>query len=133
MRPDTRERLSALLRQACNDAFRLADGLGQLALDEYEVQIAAHDQATQTKQVRTHNEPESLLTIEEAAQLLRMKKSTLYSWVSKDKDEIPYIKAGSSVRFNRGILLAWTEKQAEKARQEKQAKRAKPVRLRAVK
>lgn len=59
-------------------------------------------------------DPDRLLEIEEAAELLQVKKGTLYSWVSKGT--IPFRKVGSLVRFHRGELLEWTKGE----RQEKQ-------------
>jgi excisionase family DNA binding protein len=59
-------------------------------------------------------DPDRLLEIEEAADLLQVKKGTLYSWVSKGT--IPFRKVGSLVRFHRGELLEWTKRE----RQEKQ-------------
>ena len=51
----------------------------------------------------------SLLTIDEAAKLLRVKRSTLYSWVHRR--QIPFQKVGSLVRFRKDDLEAWLEAQ----------------------
>ena len=51
----------------------------------------------------------SLLTIDEAAKLLRVKRSTLYSWVHRR--QIPFQKVGSLVRFRKDDLEAWLESQ----------------------
>jgi excisionase family DNA binding protein len=58
---------------------------------------------------------ETLLTVEEAAALLRIKPGTLYSWVSKGN--VPHRRVGSLVRFDRDELMQWT---IEKAHPEKQ-------------
>ena len=51
----------------------------------------------------------SLLTIDEAAKLLRVKRSTLYSWVHRR--QIPFQKVGSLLRFRKDDLEAWLESQ----------------------
>jgi excisionase family DNA binding protein len=48
------------------------------------------------------------LTIEEVADYLQIKKSTLYSKV--EKGEIPHYKIGHLVRFRQEEIDAWTEK-----------------------
>jgi excisionase family DNA binding protein len=55
-------------------------------------------------------EPEKLLTVEEAAELLQVKPGTLYSWASKGK--IPFRKVGALLRFHHGELMTWTLEQA---------------------
>lgn len=62
-------------------------------------------------------DPEILLTIEEAACLLKVKVGTLYSWVSKGK--IPFRKVGALLRFHHGELMNWTIEQAGASPQEK--------------
>lgn len=77
-------------------------------------------------------DPDRLLDIHEAAELLQVKVGTLYSWVSKGK--VPHRKVGSLLRFHRGELMAWTVKQVGSAAQAKQTGRAKyrGAKLRAV-
>ncbi|WNG57406.1 helix-turn-helix domain-containing protein [Archangium gephyra] len=53
-------------------------------------------------------EGDTLLTVEEAAALLRLRPKTLYNWVSQGK--VPYSKLGSVVRFNRRELVDWVAK-----------------------
>ena len=53
---------------------------------------------------------EALLTIDEAARLLRVKKSTLYTWAYRG--QIPSQKVGKSLRFRPDDLEVWLEAQA---------------------
>lgn len=48
---------------------------------------------------------EELLNVDEAAQLVKLKPSTLYSHTSKRR--IPHIKRGGRLYFLREDLLAW--------------------------
>lgn len=59
-----------------------------------------------------------LLTVEEAAAILRTKPGTLYSWVSKDI--VPYRKVGSLVRFDYDELMQWTIEKARGAQPKKE-------------
>ena len=51
------------------------------------------------------NAPEKLLTVREAAQLLRLGEVTVYRLAQRHK--IPAVKVGGSWRFNRGLLEDW--------------------------
>ena len=51
-----------------------------------------------------------LLTIDEAAQLLRVGRSTLYTWAYRR--QIPSQKVGKSLRFRREDLEAWLKAQS---------------------
>ncbi|MDX6498255.1 MAG: Helix-turn-helix domain [Blastocatellia bacterium] len=51
-------------------------------------------------------DPEQLLDVPQAAALLSVKPKTLYAWVSRN--QVPYRKLGSLVRFHRIELIAWT-------------------------
>ena len=53
---------------------------------------------------------ESLMTIEELAQYLRVKKRTIYDWVKKGK--IPAVKAVGQWRFKKNLIDDWLEKQS---------------------
>jgi len=55
------------------------------------------------------NDPETLLDVSEAAVLLHVKVKTLYAWVSRN--QIPYRKIRSLVRFHRGELIDWAKGQ----------------------
>jgi excisionase family DNA binding protein len=48
---------------------------------------------------------EPLMTVAEAASFLRLRPKTLYLWVTRGK--VPYLRAGSAVRFSRAELEAW--------------------------
>lgn len=47
------------------------------------------------------------LSLDEAAEFLRLKRSTLYSWVSNDK--ITYSKVGSRILFEREALIEFVK------------------------
>lgn len=49
-----------------------------------------------------------ILTIEEVAELLKVKKSTLYSWVSEGR--IPSFKLHGLVRFDKEEIEGWVQK-----------------------
>ena len=133
MTAEDRKNVSSLLKHFFDEAYQVTNGLIQIAIDESEARLAEQRQAANITQAKSTPEPESLITIEEAARLLRMKRSTLYLWVAQNKYDIPCHKAGSSVRFDRGELLAWSKAQAQKAKQERQEKCANDRRkLRAV-
>jgi len=48
---------------------------------------------------------EKLLTIDELAKVLSVKKSTIYQWVHLGL--IPYIKVGRLLRFKEGNIQKW--------------------------
>ncbi len=50
-----------------------------------------------------------LMTIEEVAEYLRVKKRTIYEWVKNGK--IPAIKAVGQWRFKKGQIDSWLENQ----------------------
>ena len=51
----------------------------------------------------------TFLNIQEAAEFLRIKQSTLYAWVHQRR--VPYRKHGRKVIFYRNDLLLWSERQ----------------------
>ena len=53
---------------------------------------------------------EALLTVDEAADVLRVKKSTVYTWAYRK--QIPSQKVGKALRFRREDLEAWLKAQA---------------------
>jgi excisionase family DNA binding protein len=55
---------------------------------------------------------EPLLTVPEAAAYLRVKPRTVYQWVWRGR--IPFLKAGSAVRFSRTELDAWLARRNRK-------------------
>lgn len=52
-------------------------------------------------------DPEQLLDVRQAAEILCVKPKTLYAWVSRK--QIPHRKLNSLVRFHRGELIEWTK------------------------
>jgi len=55
---------------------------------------------------------EPLLTVAEAAAYLRVKPRTLYQWIWRRR--IPFLKAGSAVRFRRVELDDWLARRNRK-------------------
>lgn len=51
---------------------------------------------------------ENLLTIEEAAEYLRLKPKTIRNWIGLRK--IPFRKIGRYIRFDRKSLEAWAKR-----------------------
>jgi excisionase family DNA binding protein len=67
-------------------------------------------------------DPDRLLDVSEAADLLGVKPGTLYSWASRGK--VPYRKVGALLRFHKGELLDWTKGQAPAEAGEHERKRS---------
>ena len=71
--------------------------------------------STATNIVRMPNktqEPDDvILTLEETADFLKVKKRTLYDLVQRRK--IPFLRVGKFLRFSKQALLAWMKEQAE--------------------
>ncbi len=64
-----------------------------------------------------------LMTIDEVAQYLRVKKRTVYDWLKKDK--IPAIKTVGQWRFKKETIDSWLEAQQrfiDQIRMEKESK-----------
>ena len=53
---------------------------------------------------------ESLLTIDELSQWLKVKKQTIYIWASKD--EIPSYKVGGKRRFDPDEIRKWLKRRS---------------------
>lgn len=56
----------------------------------------------------------NLLTLDELCDLLKVSKSTVYSWVSDGL--IPVVKVGRLVRFNSNSIKNWLEKRERAGR-----------------
>jgi excisionase family DNA binding protein len=54
---------------------------------------------------------DEILTLDEAAAFLKVKKRTLYDQVQRRA--IPHLRAGKFIRFSRQTLLVWMAEQAE--------------------
>ncbi len=54
-------------------------------------------------------DPNQLMTIDEVALYLRVKKRTVYDWLKKDK--IPAIKTVGQWRFKKEMIDSWLEAQ----------------------
>ena len=52
--------------------------------------------------------PDDFLTIDDVADLLKVRKSTLYSWTHQN--QIPHLKVGRLVRFRRDAIEAWLKR-----------------------
>jgi excisionase family DNA binding protein len=55
-----------------------------------------------------------LLTPDEVADLLGVKKSTIYQWTRQGF--IPHVKLGRCLRFREARVLEWVEKRSEAGR-----------------
>lgn len=55
---------------------------------------------------------DSLLTVPEVAEYLRVKPRTVYQWVWRRR--IPFLKAGSTVRFRRAEIDEWLARRNRK-------------------
>lgn len=53
-----------------------------------------------------------LLTVAEVANYLRVRPGTVYQWVSRRR--IPFLKAGSKVRFRRAEIDDWLARRNRK-------------------
>ena len=60
---------------------------------------------------RATDKPLVFLTAQEAADLLRVQKRSLYRLVQQQR--IPYRRIGRAIRFERNELLAWTKPQTQ--------------------
>jgi|GEM_PF-4083191 len=67
------------------------------------------------------------LSVEEAAELLRLKPSTLYSWVSNDK--IPYSKVGSRILFAREALVEFVKSREGRKKKPREKDSQTPIRM----
>jgi excisionase family DNA binding protein len=85
-----------LARGAVTLAYDLVSDL----VDEVKRSMSAPPQCDAT--------PGQFFTVEEAAEFLRVKTSTIYSWVSQGK--IPHSKVGSRVLFEKNALLEFVKK-----------------------
>jgi excisionase family DNA binding protein len=55
---------------------------------------------------------DEILTIDEAAQLLKTNKAQIYQWVNNSRHglgDFPYLKAGRLLRFSKKAILSWLE------------------------
>lgn len=56
--------------------------------------------------------PETLLTPEQAAQVLGLSVKTLATWRSTGRQALPFIRCGGRVRYRRSDVAAWLESRA---------------------
>jgi len=57
---------------------------------------------------------EKLLTIEQLAEILQIKKSTIYAWTFAKK--IPHLKIGGALRFREREIVKWIDSQVEEVK-----------------
>jgi len=58
---------------------------------------------------------ERLLTIDQLAEILQVKKSTIYSWTFSRK--IPYVKINGALRFKEKAITTWIDSREEEPRE----------------
>jgi excisionase family DNA binding protein len=61
--------------------------------------------------IHSGQEPDEILTLEEAVAFLKIKKRTLYDRVQRKT--IPHLRAGKLIRFSKRALLNWMKEQAD--------------------
>jgi excisionase family DNA binding protein len=57
---------------------------------------------------------DKLLTINQVAELLQVKKNTIYSWTHTRK--IPFVKIGGVLRFKEKAIGKWIDEQVEETK-----------------
>ncbi len=72
------------------------------------------DPTTAKARQEAHNEPVTLLCVEDVARLLNVAPQTIYKWVRTGY--IPYLKLGKCVRFSRAAVLQWLAERESKGR-----------------
>jgi excisionase family DNA binding protein len=118
-KPEKRAELEANLSLI----WRGIAGLLIVACDEWEAFKAQLTEAAQAStQATSSGQPapgqDSLLNVEQAAELLNAKKSTIYDRVRNNA--IPHLRNGRSVRFDRAQLLQWAAEQAREQQRQKE-------------
>lgn len=58
--------------------------------------------------------PGDILTIQEAAELLKVSDRTIYTW--RHREGFPGMKVGNTVRISRGQLMDWFNDQVKNRR-----------------
>lgn len=71
-------------------------------------------ESCEVKAKPTENANKGLLTPAEVGDLLNVKVSTVYSWVSTE--QIPFVKLGRLIRFDFKDVMAWVGKQKHQSR-----------------
>lgn len=66
--------------------------------------------------LKTPSELPTLLTESETAEILRIKKETLSTWRFAKRYDLPWIKVGSRVFYDRAEVAAYIERQRQSAR-----------------
>ena len=68
---------------------------------------------------------EKLLTAKQVAELLEVKVSTVYDWVSRSV--IPYVKLGRLIRFKKPDVFRWVELHTLHPKSSSARKKSKPL------
>lgn len=58
---------------------------------------------------------EKLLNADQLAEILDVKRGTIYSWLSRGVD-IPHVKIGGTVRFREKAVMDWLSEKEQKRR-----------------
>lgn len=128
MLPESIEQIAQKAETGAAELARSAIVLGyELLTDLVEkvrlsVQTTARDYAEPLANASSNTG--QFLSVEEAAEFLRLKPSTLYSWVSNDK--IPYSKVGSRILFEREALIEFVKTREGKRRRANNAQVSTP-------
>src|SRR5437016_426741 len=109
--PESIERIAQKAEASAAELARVAIVLGHELfndlVEEVKLSIQAIARNDSEPQVNISSNQGQFLSLEEAAEFLRLKPSTLYSWVSNDK--IPYSKVGSRILFEREALIEFVK------------------------
>ncbi len=91
-------------------------------MDRFEAQLSEKDKR---KQEPVLPEADKFLNVDQAAQLLGLKKGTIYQLVHKRK--ISYMKTGKKLLFSEKILNQWVESSRKQSDQEIQSEAIKSL------
>lgn len=85
--------------------------LEKVQAEFYNSQSLRKDKSAKSLEISLENSQADfeLLDVDDVAQLLKVKKRTIYEWVRTKK--IPFKHVGDLLRFNRAEILEWLEKQ----------------------
>ena len=131
--PESIERITQKAEAGAAELARAAVVLGYELfsdlIDEVRLSVQTTVRSDPKPSGNASSNQSQFLSVEEAAEFLRLKPSTLYSWVSNGK--IPYSKVGSRILFEREALVEFVKTREE--HKEKPRKKDSQTPLRVIK